>query len=141
MREIVKFWERLRQSRETRQRRQEFERVFEDWRFLNPTSPYAEFYTENAKQRITVGLAPAKHLGVDIDSEPETKRASRVVKNLRACGLAPHHLVVDFGCGSLWIGEALMRYLEPGNYIGMDVIDDFYTEGLTRLDAQMVNEK
>jgi hypothetical protein len=40
--------------------------------------------------------------------------------------------VVDYGCGSLWIGEAFIDYLEPGNYIGLDVADEFYGEALSR---------
>ena len=34
-----------------------------------------------------------------------------------------------------------MRYLDSGNYIGMDIVDDFYSEGLTRLQAKLVSEK
>src|SRR5262249_42209672 len=53
-------------------------------------------------------------------------------------GCAPHHVVVDYGCGSLWIGEAFMAYLDPGRYIGLDVSDAFYAEGLARLPAGFV---
>jgi hypothetical protein len=49
--------------------------------------------------------------------------------------------VVDYGCGSLWIGEAFMEYLEPGNYIGLDVSDVFFTEALARMPADFVARK
>jgi hypothetical protein len=36
------------------------------------------------------------------------------------------------------VGEAFMEYLEPGNYIGLDVVDYFYKDGLARLPAEFV---
>ena len=50
-------------------------------------------------------------------------------------------MVVDYGCGSLWIGEAFMGYLQPGNYVGLDVSDVFFAEGLARLPADFVTQK
>ena len=40
---------------------------------------------------------------------------------LRAHGLRPEHRLLDIGCGSLRGGRHLMRYLEPGNYWGLDI--------------------
>ncbi|MGH7091774.1 MAG: class I SAM-dependent methyltransferase, partial [Stellaceae bacterium] len=40
---------------------------------------------------------------------------------LTALGLRDHHRLLDFGCGSLRAGVHFIRYLEPGNYIGVDV--------------------
>jgi ABC-2 type transport system ATP-binding protein len=39
---------------------------------------------------------------------------------LRAHGLRPTHHVLDLGCGSLRSGVPLLRYLEPGHYVGVD---------------------
>ena len=36
-------------------------------------------------------------------------------------GLKPHHRLLDVGCGSLRAGRWLVRYLEPGNYTGIDI--------------------
>jgi len=35
-------------------------------------------------------------------------------------GLQPHHTLLDIGCGSLRGGVRFIRYLEAGNYIGVD---------------------
>ena len=35
-------------------------------------------------------------------------------------GLRPNHVFLDIGCGSLRAGSLLIRYLEPGNYLGID---------------------
>ena len=56
-------------------------------------------------------------------------------------GLRPGHAVLDHGCGSLWVGEALIEYLDPGRYTGLDVVDDFWREALNRLDPALVAAK
>lgn len=40
---------------------------------------------------------------------------------LVAKGLAPHHRLIDVGCGSLRGGVHFGRYLDPGNYYGIDL--------------------
>ena len=39
---------------------------------------------------------------------------------LTAQGLAPEHRLLDVGCGSLRGGVHFIRYLDPGNYVGID---------------------
>jgi predicted O-methyltransferase YrrM len=40
---------------------------------------------------------------------------------LRRHGLEPHHRVVDFGCGYGRSAIPLLRYLDPGRYIGVEI--------------------
>jgi SAM-dependent methyltransferase len=40
---------------------------------------------------------------------------------LRRQGLAPNHRLLDVGCGALRGGLHFIRYLEPGNYYGVDM--------------------
>lgn len=40
---------------------------------------------------------------------------------IRDHGLEPHHTVLELGCGVLRAGLPIIGYLEPGNYIGMDI--------------------
>jgi hypothetical protein len=35
-------------------------------------------------------------------------------------GLKPRHILLDIGCGSLRAGVHFIKYLDPGNYLGMD---------------------
>lgn len=35
-------------------------------------------------------------------------------------GLQPHHRVLDIGCGALRLGVHLVRFLDPGNYMGVE---------------------
>jgi hypothetical protein len=39
---------------------------------------------------------------------------------LRAAGLAPHHRVLDIGCGALRAGAKIIAYLDPEHYYGID---------------------
>lgn len=117
-----------------RKKRKKFRR----WLVLNPGGSYGQFYAESTRRNIDAG-APHPTLGLTTVNRSHVQaRAQRVLADFKQAGCAPHHLVVDYGCGSLWVGEVFMGYLEPGNYIGLDLVDTFYTEGLTRLPPEFV---
>lgn len=40
---------------------------------------------------------------------------------LKNHGLKPHHYVLDYGCGVMRAGIPLIKYLEPGHYVGVDI--------------------
>lgn len=44
---------------------------------------------------------------------------------LREMGLEPRHRLLDAGCGPLRAGVHFIRYLDRGNYVGMDYNEDF----------------
>ena len=52
--------------------------------------------------------------------------------------IAPTERVVDFGCGSLRIGQHVMRVIEPGNYWGFDVTDRFFSEAQSLIDPELL---
>ena len=45
-------------------------------------------------------------------------------------GLTPDSTVLDVGCGSLRLGNLLMRFLEPGGYCGINPRSDEIQQGL-----------
>lgn len=49
---------------------------------------------------------------------------------LRARGLEPRHVLLDFACGSLRGGVHFIPYLEPGNYLGFDKSVDLVVMGV-----------
>ena len=120
---------RRRQSRRLwRKRRKKYAR----WLTLHLGGSYTQFYVEEVRRQIDAGMMRHTNLGLEVDVAGMKRRAQRILEEFERAGCRPHHVVVDYGCGSLWIGEAFMDYLEPGNYVGLDVVDGFYTEGLTR---------
>lgn len=54
------------------------------------------------------------------DPESHETRGAEITRFLIEAGLEPHHRVLDVGCGSLSQGMPLIRYLEPGRYVGLD---------------------
>lgn len=120
--------------RETR----EHERRFRRWLEEHPGGSYAQFYVENARRRISAGEMHTTLGETTIDQAAARSRARRLLGDFKRAGCVPHHVVVDYGCGSLWVGEAFMEYLDPGNYVGLDVSDHFYAEGLARMSAEFV---
>jgi len=47
---------------------------------------------------------------------------------LTRMGLRPWHTLLDIGCGPLSGGLPLIRYLEPGRYVGVDLLEDTVAE-------------
>ena len=111
---------------------------YHQWLAAHPGGSYGQFYGEETRRRIDAG-DHHKTLGhATIDQAEVKARAQRVLRDFKQAGCAPHHVFVDYGCGSLWIGEAFMGYLDPGKYVGLDVSDIFFAEGLARIPAELL---
>ncbi len=131
----------LKDRRWRRRLRRKQRKKFARWLAGHPGGTYGQFYADDARRRIDAGSTHPT-LGVaSVDREAVMARARRLVEGFKAAGCKPEHVVVDYGCGSLWIGEAFMDYLEPGNYIGLDVSDVFFAEALARMPADFVAMK
>jgi hypothetical protein len=131
----------LAQTRKVRRLRRKYMEEFARWLAQNPGGTYGQFYAVATRQRIDTGDSHPT-LGVtSVRQQAVRSRAQRVLADFKRAGCAPHHVVVDYGCGSLWVGEAFMEYLDPGNYVGLDVSDAFYAEGLARLGPAMVESR
>lgn len=56
-------------------------------------------------------------------------------------GMNPSFKVVDYGCGSLRVGNHLIGYLEQANYLGVDVWLELVEMGISMLDVDILREK
>lgn len=57
-------------------------------------------------------------------------------------GLKPQHQFLDIGCGSLRLGQFIIPYLEPSNYIGLDAEPELVKLGLQQeLSPQIIKQK
>lgn len=131
----------LAQRREWRRRWRKRKKKYARWLAAHPGGSYAQYYVEETRRQIDAGMMTYSNIGLDVDVRFMKTRAQRILDAFKRAGCQPHHVVVDYGCGSLWIGEAFMEYLEPGNYVGLDVADGFYLEGLTRFPEGYVAER
>jgi hypothetical protein len=128
----------LQRRREVRRRARKRQKKFRRWLALNPGGSYGQFYALSTRRNIDAGVLHPT-LGVtNVKRSQVEARAQRILADFKRAGCAPHHVVVDYGCGSLWVGEAFMGYLEPGGYVGLDLVDMFYTEGLARLPPEFL---
>ena len=56
-------------------------------------------------------------------------------------GLQPDHLCVDFGCGTLRVGQHLIRYLGPSAYWGLDIAEHLLDTGRSLIGSDLIAEK
>lgn len=122
----------LARRREWRRRWRKRKKKYARWLAAHPGGSYTQFYVQEVRRQIDAGMMKHSNLGLDVDVARMKRSGQRILEEFKRTGCQPHHVIVDYGCGSLWIGEAFMDYLEPGNYVGLDVVDGFYAEGLTR---------
>ena len=87
------------------------------------------------------GWAPGHEAEVDWDADSFAERGMRMWHQIRAFGLEPAMRCVDYGCGSLRLGQHAIQYLEPGNYWGIDVSEAFIDEGIKLIGADLIREK
>lgn len=127
--------------------------VFWIWQRRHPGQTFADFYAWQVTRKLDRGRAH-RTLGrrrfqndAIVAAAPEhdaasfVDRRSTVVDMVFDLGLKPSHVVVDYGCGSLRNGQHFIRFLEPGNYWGLDVTDRFYRDGLAMLPEEIVKQK
>ncbi|MGO9312144.1 MAG: class I SAM-dependent methyltransferase [Syntrophobacteraceae bacterium] len=60
---------------------------------------------------------------------------------LKQHGLASAHLLLDVGCGCLRGGIPCIRYLEAGNYFGLDINASLVKAGLMEIERERLTEK
>ncbi|HEY1836998.1 MAG TPA: hypothetical protein VGG36_05025 [Rhizomicrobium sp.] len=65
----------------------------------------------------------------------------RFEKMIKAFAIAPHHRVIDYGCGSLRLGGHFMRYLEREHYFGLDVAADLIAIGQELIGSDIVADR
>jgi hypothetical protein len=107
------------------------------WRIANPGRHAEDYYAESIVARLERGRwHPA------IGAQTRTVREpTEILDLLLQRGLAPHHGVVDYGCGSFRLGKALIHYLDAGKYWGLDVTDQFFAAGYDFIGEELTREK
>ena len=135
------FVARIRRDLRDRRNFRAWQAALAGWRAAHPGGDCAQFYAWYARERLRTGRHLPQTLGSHVNQRFQRRRALAMRELLVGLGLRPGHAVLDYGCGSLWIGEALIEYLDAGRYIGLDVVEDFWREALDRLDPALVAAK
>ncbi|SRR5690606_5997698 len=105
---------------------------------LAGSGPYSDEYVEQVTASIAAGNRHGTLSVVLHDPEGARREADFVAETVRELGLEPSDVCIEYGCGALRIGEPIMKLLEPGNYIGLDVTDRFWKNGIQRLGSDFI---
>jgi len=85
---------------------------------------------EVLKMKGTLARNP-DHIGKNISGKNVAEAGGRRwLDYLISNGLRPDHTVIEYGCGSLRVGKAVIDYLNQGHYVGVDIDSFFYEMGL-----------
>jgi hypothetical protein len=119
-----------------------FERQFAKAREQDPDISFGQYYVRSVLQKMK---AEGQHTTIGpAVPDAENWREAGLQNFRRVCRMTtvdPARGVVDYGCGSLRIGQHFIRHLEPGCYMGMDVTDDFIRIGLDLMDEAEIAAK
>ncbi len=127
------------------------DRRFRSWQAANRGGTYAQFYAATVVRKIgegkhhctlgARGWVPGHGPGVVWEQDSFARRGLLLWDQIRDFGLTPQMRCVDYGCGSLRLGQHAMRFLDAGNYAGIDVVDTFINEGLELIDPKLIDDK
>ena len=111
------------------------------WKLRHPTGRYHDYYVQRVEESLDAGDVHVSLGARSVQDERHDAAGKLILAHLIREGLRPDHTLVDYGCGSLRIGRHLVGYLQPDRYLGADVTERFYREGLANLDAELRETK
>lgn len=107
------------------------------WRLANPLAPYERFYADVVLKRLR---RTGHHDAIGAHARP-IRASTELLDIMTGHGLRPGHSFVDYGCGSLRLGKAVLDYLAPGDFFGMDVTAKFLELGRGFIGADLARAK
>ncbi len=121
------------------------------WRRRNPGKPFSDYYADHVRAHLDRGK-PHPTLGsqgftTEVGSHVDWDRANFGTRGVNAwreylgAGIEPTMRAVDYGCGSLRVGQHAIRFLDRGNYWGIDVSQSFIDDGRNLLDPSLIEDK
>jgi SAM-dependent methyltransferase len=94
---------------------------FDKWLQDNPNQPFSKFYAQDVEAQLDDGT-PHATLGDKLKWEASFAVAGLdVFAKLRSFGLTEKSVCVDYGCGTLRVGQHVIRYLPQCAYWGLDI--------------------
>lgn len=123
------------------------ETYFRLWRITHRGGSYAEFYA----QIIATRGGSHRALGTrdywteflplsaaSRDASGSRDRGRKYFDWFLDRGLRRDMTCIDFGCGSLRVGQHFIDYLDAGRYLGLDIIDRFYRDGMSLIKGNVI---
>ena len=121
------------------------------WHQRNPGKPFSDYYVDQVRDHLARGR-PHPTLGnqgftdevgsrIEWDRANFAERGRYAWQGYRRAGVQSGMRCVDYGCGSLRVGQHAIRFLEAGNYWGIDVTESFIDEGRELIDPELLAAK
>ena len=121
------------------------------WRRRNPGKPFSDYYADHVRRHLDAGK-PHPTLGsqgftgevgskVNWDRVNFAERGRNAWREYRDAGIEPGMRCVDYGCGSLRVGQHAIRFFDRGNYWGIDVSASFIEDGRNLVDPALIEDK
>lgn len=121
------------------------------WQVRNPGKSFSDYYVDHVRQHLNRGR-PHPTLGrqgfadevgprIGWDQSNFAKRGLDAWFEYRRAGVLPGMRCVDYGCGSLRVGQHAIRFLDVGNYWGIDITESFIDEGRAMIDPVLLDDK
>ena len=95
------------------------------WRLRHRGASFGEFYARR------IGTPP-------VEPAEFRSRGADCFKWFRERNLRPDMSCIDYGCGSLEVGQHFIEHLDPGHYLGLDIVDSSYRDGLALISGKLV---
>jgi SAM-dependent methyltransferase len=95
---------------------------------------WADFYAQRLDGYIDVSQAK-------MPSERYLEQGIGHFEYLKKQGLKPEHMFLDYGCGVMRLGAFVGKYLDPGNYVGVDISQNRLDQGAIVMAAAGVSEE
>lgn len=113
------------------------------WRLRHRGAPFGEFRARLAEARHKTPDSLHKWmelppLTAPSDSAELRRRGRNLFEWFRSRNLRRDMTCIDYGCGRLRLGQHFIDYLDSGRYLGLDLVDSFYREGLARISGKVI---
>ena len=112
--------------------------AYKRWLNSHPGSTFKEFYVHTIMHHLVGEGGRHWTLGAYPIWE---KQGEEILQQLIDLGLRPSDVVVDYGCGTLREGIHLIRYLDAGRYIGLDIDERVLNAGRRTLGARFAGKE
>lgn len=111
---------------------EKFSKAYERFKLENPRASYASFAVTKEAAFVSENR-PHATLGENITDASRQQGVKIYSKYMAILGVQPSDKVIEYGCGSLRVGECFVETLGRGHYFGLDVVREFYEIGRSRL--------
>ena len=118
----------------------ESQEQFRVWREANPGRPLRDFYSESKRNELLQGRAQST-IGGNLRNGDFYDAGRSEFTSLLGCGLRQDSRCVDYGCGTLRIGQHIIRYLERGAYWGVDIDFEFLSHARRLIGDELISDK